>query len=74
MSRCIWRLASQVWPRARELKGFHRVTLAPGEEAEVIIALGVSELGVWSPSMTFDVEPGQLIMAGDHEVALVVAA
>ncbi|HKT06153.1 MAG TPA: glycoside hydrolase family 3 N-terminal domain-containing protein, partial [Rugosimonospora sp.] len=57
------RLVTRVWPRTRELKGFRRVALAPGEEAEVVLHLGAAELGVWTPSLAFDVEPGrQLVM------------
>jgi beta-glucosidase len=57
------RMAASVWPRERMLKGFQRVSLAPGGRAEVVIRLGRDELGAWLPGLRFDVEPGrQLVM------------
>ncbi|GAB3430117.1 glycoside hydrolase family 3 protein [Flindersiella endophytica] len=50
------RTASSVWPRERELKGFRRIDLDPGERTEVTFELGVGELGWWLPGLRFGVE------------------
>ena len=44
----------------RELKGFERVHLAPGETRRVEFALGRDELAFWNIDMKFQVEPGSL--------------
>ena len=44
----------------RELKGFRRVDLEPGAEAEVEFALGRDELAFWNIDMKNVVEPGVL--------------
>lgn len=41
-----------------ELKGFTRVTLAPGEKRTVTLTLGPAELGLWGAGMRWSVEPG----------------
>ena len=33
----------------RELKGFRRITLKPGERKMVVLKLDTNELGFWSP-------------------------
>jgi beta-glucosidase len=67
------RLISRVWPRTRELKSFRRITLAPGEQADVVLPLGRRELAVWLPGMEFDVEPGrQLITVGGIATELTI--
>jgi beta-glucosidase len=43
----------------RELKGFERVTLAPGEKRAVSFRLGPKELGALDARMRFAVEPGR---------------
>jgi beta-glucosidase len=43
----------------RELKGFERVTLKPGESREVSFALTPSELGCWNSDGKWVVEPGR---------------
>jgi beta-glucosidase len=43
----------------RELKGFERVTLKPGESREVSFAFTPSELGCWSSDGKWVVEPGR---------------
>jgi len=43
----------------RELKGFRRVTLKPGQGEEVRFTLGPAELGVVRSDMKFAVEPGE---------------
>lgn len=42
----------------RELRGFERVELEPGESREVSFELGPNELGLWNRDMRFVVEPG----------------
>ena len=61
-------LACSVGARpVRELKGFQRVTLAPGEAKEVSFVLAASELGCWSADGKWVVEPGrfELVIAPD---------
>ncbi|MFA6030572.1 MAG: glycoside hydrolase family 3 N-terminal domain-containing protein [Elusimicrobiota bacterium] len=43
----------------RELKGFERVTLKPGEKRAVVFTLGPKELGALDARMRFTVEPGK---------------
>lgn len=42
----------------KELKGFKRITLAPGEKKTVTFALFVNQLGFYNEDMEFVVEPG----------------
>jgi len=51
----------------KELKGFQRVTLAPGESKTVTFELPVSDLAFWNIDMEYVVEPGdfRLWIAGD---------
>ncbi|MFF3751561.1 glycoside hydrolase family 3 N-terminal domain-containing protein [Streptomyces sp. NPDC002018] len=60
-------VAGQVQP-VRRLRGFRRVTLAPGESATVRFPLGAEDLGFWSGrgEPRFTVEPGDFdIYAGN---------
>uniref|UniRef100_UPI000B1FE672 fibronectin type III-like domain-contianing protein n=1 Tax=Streptomyces lushanensis TaxID=1434255 RepID=UPI000B1FE672 len=52
-------VATQVQP-VRRLRGFRRVTLAPGESTTVRFPLGAEDLGFWSAANEphFTVEPG----------------
>jgi beta-glucosidase len=60
-------LVGSVVRPVRELKGFERVTLAPGETRTVTFELPVSELAFWNIDMDYVVEPGdfRLWVAGD---------
>jgi beta-glucosidase len=60
-------LVGSVVRTIRELKGFERVTLAPGETRTVTFELPVSELAFWNIDMDYVVEPGdfRLWVAGD---------
>jgi beta-glucosidase len=51
----------------KELKGFQRVTLAPGETMTVTFELPVSDLAFWNIDMEYVVEKGDfnLWVAGD---------
>ena len=44
----------------RELKGFRRITLAPGQSQKVEFTLGRDELKFWNIDMKDVVEPAQL--------------
>jgi beta-glucosidase len=56
--------ASRVRP-VKELKGFRRVTLQPGERRTLTFRLTPAELGFYDDSMRFVVEPGTFkVMAG----------
>ena len=60
-------LVGSVVRPVKELKGFKRVTLAPGETVVVEFELPVSELAFWNFDMEYVVEPGDfnLWIAGD---------
>ena len=60
-------LVGSVVRPVKELKGFQRVTLAPGEAQTVKFELPVSDLAFWNIDMEYVVEPGdfQLWIAGD---------
>ena len=51
----------------RELKGFQRVTLQPGESKEVSFILTARNLGCWTAEGAWVVEPGRfgLVIAPD---------
>ncbi|HEV3468117.1 MAG TPA: beta-glucosidase BglX [Pyrinomonadaceae bacterium] len=51
-------VASSVTRPVRELKGFERVTLRPGERRRVSFTLGPEHLGFYDQRMRFTVEPG----------------
>ncbi|MBP1650684.1 MAG: glycosyl hydrolase family 3 [Bacteroidetes bacterium] len=56
---------SSVITYTQVLRGFERITLAPGEEKEVSFELGKHELGLWDINDHFTVEPGKFeIMVG----------
>jgi beta-glucosidase len=62
---------SSVTRPVKELKGFQRVSLKPGEQKTVTFTLGPKALGFWNEQMKRVVEPGAFdIMAGDNSVAL----
>jgi len=49
----------------KELKGFERITLGPGEKKRVTFALGDEQLGFYDRKMRFVVEPGEFkVMVG----------
>jgi beta-glucosidase len=62
---------SSVTRPVKELKGFERVMLAPGESRTVHFKLGPQALGFWNEQMKRVVEPGLFdIMSGDNSVDL----
>ena len=52
--------AASVTRPVRELKGFQRVSLRPGESRHVEFTLGPRELGFYGREMRFGVEPGKI--------------
>ena len=52
-------IASRLTRPVRELAGFKRVTLEPGETKRVTFALSASELGYWDRDGKLTVEPGR---------------
>jgi beta-glucosidase len=66
-------LASMTRP-VKELKGFQRVTLQPGEKRRIEFVLGPEHLGFWNREMRFVVEPGEFrVMVGSNSVDLIEA-
>ncbi len=62
---------SSVTRPVKELKGFERVTLAPGESREVGFTIGPEALRFWNDRMQRVVEPGEFeIMTGPNSVDL----
>ncbi len=58
-------VAGSVTRPVKELKGFHRISLEPGESREIIFHLSMSQLAFHGSDMQFAVEPGQMkIMIG----------
>jgi beta-glucosidase len=58
----------------KELKGFARVSLAPGETRDVRFTLGPDAFGLWNADMKEVVEPGRFdIMVGPNSVDLQTA-
>ena len=57
--------AASVTRPVKELKGFARVSLSPGEKKKVTFSLDTSQLGFYGMDLSYRVEPGEiLIMAG----------
>lgn len=52
-------VASSVTRPVKELKGFVRITLRPGESRRVVFHLGPEHLGFYNREMRFMVEPGE---------------
>jgi beta-glucosidase len=65
---------SSVTRPTKELKGFRRVTLKPGERRTVTFVLGPEALRFWNAQMQRVVEPGEFdVMAGPNSVDLKTA-
>jgi beta-glucosidase len=74
MQLYIYQEASSVTRPLRELNGFKRVTLAPGETETVTFTLAPHSLEFWNLAMKRVVEPGAFdIMVGPNSVALKTA-
>jgi beta-glucosidase len=58
-------VAASITRPVKELKGFQRVTLQPGEKKRVDFSLGPDLLGLYNREMRFVVEPGEFkVMVG----------
>jgi beta-glucosidase len=67
-------VAASMTRPVKELKGFKRVTLRPGEKIRVEFALTARELGFWNREMRFAVEPGEFkVMVGANSEDLTEA-
>ncbi|WP_344519922.1 glycoside hydrolase family 3 N-terminal domain-containing protein [Streptomyces rectiviolaceus] len=55
-------VGSGSWPRVRELRGFARVDLAPGEHAEVVFAVEADTLASLDRALEYVVEPGEVLL------------
>jgi beta-glucosidase len=67
----VHRLVSPVTRPVKELKGFRRVTLAPGEHTTVEFTLDEAALSLWDEHMRRVVTPGELeVMVGPSSVDL----
>jgi beta-glucosidase len=55
----------------KELKGFQRISLQPGESRTVTFTLGVKELGYYNEALEFAMQPGTIeIMVGSSSANL----
>lgn len=64
--------AGSVTRPVRELKGFHKIALAPGEARDVEFALTPADLAFWRADLTFGPEPGdfEVFVGGDATASL----
>src|SRR4051812_22916738 len=53
---------SSVTRPVKELKGFQRVTLQPGERRTISLPIATSSLAFWNIDMEFVVEPGEFVI------------
>jgi beta-glucosidase len=59
----------------KELKGFQRITLQPGETKRIEFPLSAEQLGFWNRQMRFAVEPGEFkVMVGSNSEELIEAS
>jgi beta-glucosidase len=66
-------VASMTRP-VKELKGFQRVTLQPGEKRRVEFTLDREQLGFWNREMRYVVEPGEFrVMVGSSSEDVIEA-
>ena len=66
-------LATMTRP-VKELKGFQRVTLQPGEKRRLEFTLTADHLGFWNREMRYVVEPGEFrVMAGSNSQDVIEA-
>ncbi len=65
-------VAASVTRPVKELKGFQRVTLKPGERRRVEFILSAEHLGFWNRENRFVVEPGEFrVMIGNNSAELI---
>jgi beta-glucosidase len=67
-------VAASMTRPVKELKGFQRITLQPGEKKQVEFLLTAEKLGFWNREMRFTVEPGEFkVMVGANSEDLTEA-
>jgi len=67
-------MAASMTRPVKELKGFQRITLQPGEKKRVEFLLTTEELAFWNRDMRFTVEPGEFkVMVGANSEDLLEA-
>jgi beta-glucosidase len=67
-------VAASMTRPVKELKGFQRVTLQPGQKKRIEFLLTADALGFWNREMRFTVEPGEFkVMVGANSEDLVQA-
>jgi beta-glucosidase len=67
-------VAASMTRPVKELKGFRRINLQPGEKRRVEFILGPESLGFYNREMKFVVEPGEFkVMVGAHSEDLIEA-
>jgi len=67
-------IAASMTRPVKELKGFQRVTLQPGEKKHLEFVLTPEHLGFWNRDMRFIVEPGEFkVMVGSNSDDLIEA-
>jgi beta-glucosidase len=65
-------VAASITRPVKELKGFQRVTLQPGEKKRIEFTLGTQQLGFFDRTMRFVVEPGEFkVMVGSNSEDLI---
>jgi len=65
-------LVASVSRPVKELKGFQRIALRPGETKQVEFVIGAEQLGFWNRAMRFVVEPGAFqVMVGSSSEATI---
>ncbi|MGH9928203.1 MAG: glycoside hydrolase family 3 N-terminal domain-containing protein [Pyrinomonadaceae bacterium] len=65
-------VAASMTRPVKELKGFQRVTLQPGEKKHVEFTLTAEQLGFWNRELRFVVEPGEFkVMVGSDSEELI---
>ena len=65
-------VAASVTRPVKELKGFQRITLQPGEKKKVELKLTASQLGFYNREMKFVVEPGEFkVMVGPNSAEVI---
>jgi beta-glucosidase len=68
-------MAASVTRPVRELRGFERVTLRPGEKRRIEFALAPEHLGFYNRDMRFVVEPGAFkVFVGNNSVDVIEAS
>lgn len=68
-------LVTSVTEPTKVLRGFKRVSLAPGASTQVQFRLGRDDFAIWDENMRYVVEPGTVeVMAGPDSVSLKTAS